>query len=423
MIKNVFVCTGHLRDIDIEPLKSHSIQIVTVFNIYKKIADTFYLMTGATETILFSKRDDSCSSSSEYDGHLQLRILSIFIILISSSIGIYVPILSNRMNKNAQHPILSVVFFIARYFGQGVIFATAFIHLLQPANESLTADCLTGTWQEYPFAFAICMGAVFSIYLMEIVTRHYIEQLTGVDGGMHGHGHFGAGDIMEKSHLEQHGVQTHTCTNKAESSANNSRESESEEDIISKFDEIVDVEKNSLESTTLDEVDVEEDKTSESYISYRNQVVSVCILEFGVIFHSVFVGLTLGVVGKQFKTLFCVMVFHQMFEGAACGTRIVELGRKHFKTQLLFGLMFCITTPLTIAIGVGMRHSLSVSSIKANIVSGCFDSVSAGILIYNSFELLFSAFNEHRGNIKMKLLAYFTTCFGVGVMALLGKWA
>lgn len=370
-------------------------------------------------THIITKRDDSCPNTSEYDGHMNLRILSIFMILISSSIGIYVPILTHNLKNQSGSIFLRIIFFIARYFGQGVIFATAFIHLLQPANESLTADCLTGTWQEYPFAFAICMTAVFAIYLLEILTRHYIEKLTGVDEGMHGHGHFDVGGMMDKKHLEQHGVKTHACEDSQEPASIKQNDEESE-DIISKFAEFDELEKNGSDSATLEAT---HSTNSKKEMSYRNQLVSVCILEFGIIFHSVFVGLTLGVVGKEFKTLFCVLVFHQMFEGAACGTRIVELGKKHFKTQLLFGLMYTLTTPLSIAIGVGVRHSLSMSSMKATIVSGVFDSISSGILIYNSFELLFTAFNEHKGNIKMKLLAYFATCWGVGVMALLGRWA
>ncbi|OBA27906.1 ZIP zinc/iron transport family [Hanseniaspora valbyensis NRRL Y-1626] len=347
---------------------------------------------------------DACPSASEYNGHLNLRILSIFMILISSAIGIYLPIITSYYRKSANNPVVKIVFFIARYFGQGVIFATAFIHLLQPANESLTAACLTGAWQEYPFAFAICMGASFGIYLLEIVTRYYLEKLTGVDEGMHGHGHMGSVELVEKNHLEHHGVQTHMCE-KADGAAQDAKQ-----------------DTDSVENTDTDTLD-DSGFEVKKHLSYENQLLSVCILEFGIIFHSVFVGLTLGVVGDEFKTLFCVLVFHQMFEGAACGTRIVELGRSHITAQLLFGLLYSLTTPVSIAIGVGVRHSLSMSSMKATIVSGCFDSVSAGILLYNAFELLFMAFNEHKGNLKMKLVAYVTTCFGVGIMALLGKWA
>lgn len=37
----------------------------------------------------------------------------------------------------------------AKYFGSGVIIATAFIHLLAPAWEELTSECLSGAWEDY----------------------------------------------------------------------------------------------------------------------------------------------------------------------------------------------------------------------------------------------------------------------------------
>lgn len=43
------------------------------------------------------------------------------------------------------------------------------------------------------------------------------------------------------------------------------------------------------------------------------QILSVAILEFGVVFHSIIIGLTLAVSGpSQFVILFIVIIFHQM---------------------------------------------------------------------------------------------------------------
>lgn len=40
------------------------------------------------------------------------------------------------------------------------------------------------------------------------------------------------------------------------------------------------------------------------------QLLGVTILEIGVIFQSIFVGLSLAVAGDEFKTLFIVLIFH-----------------------------------------------------------------------------------------------------------------
>src|SRR5262249_34183896 len=49
--------------------------------------------------------------------------------------------------------------------------------------------------------------------------------------------------------------------------------------------------------------------------TYTAQMTAIFILEFGIIFHSIFIGLTLAVSGTEFATLYVVLVFHQTFEG------------------------------------------------------------------------------------------------------------
>ncbi|KIJ39669.1 hypothetical protein M422DRAFT_174781, partial [Sphaerobolus stellatus SS14] len=56
----------------------------------------------------------------------------------------------------------------AKYFGSGVIIATAFIHFLAPAIDELTSPCLGVAWTEYPWALAISMGSVFGIFFLEL---------------------------------------------------------------------------------------------------------------------------------------------------------------------------------------------------------------------------------------------------------------
>jgi zinc transporter 1/2/3 len=56
------------------------------------------------------------------------------------------------------------------------------------------------------------------------------------------------------------------------------------------------------------EVTPEYDTTTTDGIA---QLIAIAIMEFGVISHSVFIGLTLAV-NEQFTTLFIVIVFHRM---------------------------------------------------------------------------------------------------------------
>lgn len=91
------------------------------------------------------------------DGSVSLRIGAIFIILASSGFATLFPILTRRV------PRLSVgtgVFDFAKYFGSGVIIATAFMHLLAPGAEELSSPCLGEAFQVYTFAYAFAMIAV-----------------------------------------------------------------------------------------------------------------------------------------------------------------------------------------------------------------------------------------------------------------------
>lgn len=142
-------------------------------------------------------------------------------------------------------------------------------------------------------------------------------------------------------------------------------------------------------------------KDVQGYISandFAAQMTAIFILEFGVIFHSVFIGLTLAVAGPEFKTLYIVLVFHQTFEGLGLGSRLAEAPWPKSKrwTPYLLGISYGLSTPIAIAIGLGVRETLSPGSRKQLMVNGIFDSISAGILIYTGLveliahEFLFS---------------------------------
>lgn len=164
--------------------------------------------------------------------------------------------------------------------------------------------------------------------------------------------------------------------------------------------------------------------------SYAAQLTAIFILEFGVIFHSVFIGLTLAVSGAEFETLYVVLVFHQTFEGLALGTRLasVDWPKSRRWTPYLLGCGYAISTPIAIAIGIGVRSSFSPGSQKTLIVNGVFDSISAGILIYTGLVELMAhefQFSEAMQNapIREVLSAVFMMVLGAGLMALLGEWA
>jgi zinc transporter 1/2/3 len=163
---------------------------------------------------------------------------------------------------------------------------------------------------------------------------------------------------------------------------------------------------------------------------FAAQMTGIFILEFGVIFHSIFIGLTLAVAGEEFTTLYIVLVFHQTFEGLGLGSRLATASWPKAKWYFpwVLGAAYGLTTPIAIAAGLGVRASLEPNGQTTRIVNGVFDSISAGILIYTGLVELMAhdfMFNPEmrKASMKMLLLAYLCMCIGAGLMALLGKWA
>ena len=159
-------------------------------------------------------------------------------------------------------------------------------------------------------------------------------------------------------------------------------------------------------------------------------MTSIFILEFGVIFHSIFIGLTLAVAGDEFVVLYIVLVFHQTFEGLGLGSRLgtMEWPKSKGWMPWVLGAAYGFTTPIAIAIGLGIRETFVPGSTTYLMVNGIFDSISAGILIYTGLvelmahEFMFNA-EMRKGSMTKVLSAFACMCLGAGLMALLGKWA
>lgn len=165
-----------------------------------------------------------------------------------------------------------------------------------------------------------------------------------------------------------------------------------------------------------------EDSDGESIAeAYAAQMTAIFILEFGVIFHSVFVGLTLAVAGEEFNTLYTVLVFHQTFEGLGLGSRLADSPWPKTKlwTPYVLAVAYALSTPVAIAVGLGIRNAYAPGSQTALIVNGIFDSVSAGILIYTGLvelmahEFMFSPVMRN-APLSEVLKAFTMVCLGAG---------
>ncbi|KAK0239067.1 ZIP-like iron-zinc transporter [Armillaria nabsnona] len=343
-------------------------------------------------------RDDdvpNCGPGGGADTFFGLRVASIFIILVGSTFGALFPVLAK--NSSWLH-VPKSVFDFAKYFGSGVIIATAFIHLLSPALDALSSDCLADGWQAYPYALALCMLSIFSIFIVELIAFRWGTQKLAEIGMRHdAHGHEAGGHAA-------HGPEGHIA-HQIEGNVGESKLKSSDS-----------------------ELDVE-DQQHRALDSAMTQIIGVAILEFGVTLHSVLIGLTLAV-DPDFKVLFVVLIFHQTFEGLGVGSRLayLDLPPKYRWAPYAGAALYGLTTPIGIAAGLGVRTTYNPDSTTASIVSGTLDALSSGILIYTGLVELLAhefLFNKEMMTASNGKLAYALGCMlaGCAIMALLGKWA
>lgn len=89
-------------------------------------------------------------------------------------------------------------------------------------------------------------------------------------------------------------------------------------------------------------------------------------------------------------------------------------------------LFFSLTTPIEIAIEIGIANDYHENDQNSLIVEGIFNSASAGILIYMAIVDLLAADFMHprmQGNGKLQLGANISLFLGAGLMSVLAIWA
>lgn len=280
---------------------------------------------------------------------------------------------------------------------------------------------MTGNWAEYSWPAAIMLVSVMLVFIMDFAAERYVEIKYGYahDPDVEGIVTSGGKDSdavphSHATHMHLHASDQNEIAQASSAFENDGTDTDQESDKIPDHDDI------EMASPSL--IGTEER-------SFRTQIAAFLILEFGVIFHSVIIGLNLGTAGSEFNTLYPVLVFHQSFEGLGLGARMssIPFPKRLQWSQWALCAGYGLTTPIAIAVGLGLRTTYDSGSFAANVVSGVLDSISAGILIYTGLVELLARdflFNPERTRDTMRLTFMIACVFvGAGVMALLGKWA
>ncbi|KAL4318343.1 hypothetical protein GQ457_18G020740 [Hibiscus cannabinus] len=306
---------------------------------------------------LLLRRHDSSSRTKA----LKYKLVAIASILMAGALGVSLPILAKKIPAFRPE---NNVFFLIKAFAAGVILATAFVHILPDGYESLSSPCLSEKpWGVFPFPGFLAMVSAIATMMIETFATSFFKK-----------SHFNKalptnGDEEMSGDHEGH-VHVHVHTHATHGSAVVPQDSESSHHLI------------------------------------RQRVISQ-VLEVGIVVHSVIIGMALGASqsAKTIKPLVAALTFHQFFEGMGLGGCISQAKFKSRATAMML-VLFSLTTPMGIALGMGVSKVYNANSPKALVVEGIFNSLSAGILIYMSLvDLLAVDFMNPimQSNIKLQL--------------------
>jgi zinc transporter 1/2/3 len=369
--------------------------------------------------------DDDHEGEGENDENynLGLAIASVFVLLVVSFIGAGFPLLL----AVKQHQWILMAIRLGSFAGSGVMLATAFVHMLYAANENLSSDCLPESWlNRYgPWAFLFACITIVVLQTIDYVlylflhpikndsddndrqTRSDFEGMPtvglegeGIDGNMVGYGDalvpipYGGDDALDQ--MERHSV---------DSMAECNKHSKCKDD--------------ECKSRVL----IEHSNAPKAQL-----LSNIIISEISISVHSFIIGLTLGLTSSsEFVALFVAIIFHQLLEGVALGSVTSESGLGN-KYVLLFASIYSLTTPVGIAIGIGVRQTLDTNSPAMLYTTGILDAIAAGALIYLALGDHMNSIRIHakwmrKSSVAIQLACF--TCFyaGAAVLLVLAIWA
>ncbi|XP_060193334.1 fe(2+) transport protein 1-like [Lycium barbarum] len=342
---------------------------------FKHVAIFFILISISVPQVLSvvedcgAEEDNSCVNKSKA---LPLKIIAIVSILITSMIGVCLPLVTRSI------PALSPdrsLFVIVKAFAAGIILATGFMHVLPDSFDMLSSSCLKeNPWHKFPFTgFVAMLSAIITLAIDSIATSLYSKK--------HKAG------VIPESHDQETGNHVHSHHHHGSFS-------------------------------TKDGVD------GKKLLRYR---VIAMVLELGIIVHSIVIGLSLGASSNTctIKGLVAALCFHQMFEGMGLGGCILQAEYKFLKKAIM-AFFFAVTTPFGIALGIALSSTYEENSPRALITVGLLNASSAGLLIYMALvDLLAADFmgDKLQGSVKLQIKSFMAVLLGAGGMSVMAIWA
>jgi zinc transporter 1/2/3 len=414
-------------------------------------------------TVLFARADEdstssaSCDNASSTDNYnLHWHVSGIFVVLGASGLGAFgTMLLGDRVHK----PMAAKIVQVLKMFGIGVVAATAWIHLLPDAFEQFSNHCLSGLWASYGVNWigVFALLSTFGLQLLEL----FMGMHTGSDGEAHPHTHLRESmrftevedskgeansaflrneETGESIPIKSNSIRSSPAPT-AKPSARNSPGLQPRKSTLPK-NPVLDQQEGRRQDSELDDSSRSGSiNDSPGQSTYRTVEISpkkkgsrvrrlmmIIVLESGILIHSLVIGVTLGVAEDDvFTPLVAAISFHQLFEGMALGA-LIGTSKASSLRKLFMCLLYPLTTPIGIAIGIAVRRSYNENDQGLILYQGILDSLSVGILMYNSYcNLLGQEINQNKKfrnfEPRFKAANFISLYLGAAAMAIVGIWA
>ncbi|KAI6769559.1 hypothetical protein HG530_004188 [Fusarium avenaceum] len=417
------------------------------------------------------RKDDGekpeCGSRSKGSYDTSAHVFALILILVLSTLACGFPLMSKRTMRGRRQK--SIIFY-CQHIGTGVLLATAFVHLLPTAFESMTDPCLPDFFSKgyTPLPGLVAMTSAIVVVAIE----SYLTARGAGHSHSHNHGYFDSDDEHESElpmmdtggmserrgsrppdiHLEPMENQGLVAGISPLPGSSPGQEAKKLNDEFNDEDSDLDLDMDELDPSgpsnmrhrngTYDSLKPEgadeEPLTPMTPMSpgpqspeERERKMLQCILlEAGILFHSVFIGMAISVAtGPAFVVFLVAISFHQTFEGLALGSRIaaIQFPRKSLRPWLMV-LAYGTTTPIGQAIGLIVHRMYDPKSAGGLLVVGFMNAVSSGLLLYAGLvQLLAEDFLTEKSYKILKgtkrLQAFMAMCGGAILMAAVGAFA
>ncbi|KAL2317462.1 hypothetical protein Fmac_031338 [Flemingia macrophylla] len=300
-----------------------------------------------------------------------LKAISIFVILATSAAGMSSPVVLAGVFRGK--PLYDRAIVVIKCFAAGVILSTSLVHVLPDAYAAL-ADCQVASrhpWRDFPFAGLVTLVGALLALLVDLAATSHVDHGQGQGQGQ------GQYEAVEKEAA----------------------------------------------------VELGGGQQEEELAKVKQRLVSQ-VLEIGIIFHSVIIGVTMGMSQNvcTIRPLVAALAFHQIFEGMGLGGCVAQAGFS-IRTIAYMCFMFAVTTPMGIILGMALFSLTGYddSSPNALIMEGLLGSISSGILIYMALVDLISVDFFHNklmnSNPRLKKVSFVALTLGSAAMSILALWA